>query len=94
MSWATSNRRATLPPDWRKIRARILKRDPLCRLAYPDICAGHSREVDHIGPPNDHRPHMLRGVCTPCHKRRTQEQAQAARPTRARPQEQHPGRLT
>lgn len=91
MSWETSNRRASLPPDWRKIRARILRRDPICRLAYDDICEGRSVEVDHIGEANDHRPHMLRGVCSPCHKRRTQEQAQAARPQRDRPKPSHPG---
>ena len=93
MAWE-GKRRASLPPDWRKIRARILRRDPLCRLAYDDICEGRSVEVDHIGEADDHRLHMLRGVCTPCHKRRTQQQAQEARPSRARLQEPHPGRLT
>ena len=90
MAWETSNRRASLPPDWRKIRARILQRDPLCTLAL-DCCAGRSVEVDHIGEATDHRDHMLRGVCSPCHKRRTQQQAREARPTRARPQPPHPG---
>lgn len=90
MAWSSSNRRASLPSDWKHLRAKILKRDPLCQLAY-DCCAGASQEVDHIGAADDHRPMMLRGVCVPCHKRRTQEQAQAARPTRARPQERHPG---
>ena len=92
MSWATSNRRASLPSDWRTIRARILHRDPTCTLGY-DCCTVRSVEVDHIGEAHDHRDHMLRGVCSPCHKRRTNEQAQAARIPRTRPQPAHPGRL-
>jgi hypothetical protein len=86
--WASSSRRATLPPDWPTIRAHILERDTACQLAYsgtwrtrtgPASCTGHALEVDHIGAPDDHRPHMLRGVCPPCHRRRTQQQATAAR---------------
>lgn len=85
-------RRATLPSDWRKIRARILRRDPLCRLAL-DVCTGRSTEVDHIGDPGDHRPANLRGVCSECHKRRTAQQAADAKPTTKRPTERHPGLL-
>lgn len=90
MSW-DGKRRATLPSDWRKIRARILRRDPLCRIADPHLCTGRSTEVDHIGAPDNHHPDNLRGVCTPCHKARTQAQAQAARKPQARPKPPHPG---
>ena len=92
MSWETSNRRATLPSNWRQIRAAILRRDPTCRLGY-DGCTKASREVDHIGTADDHRPEMLRGVCAPCHKRRTQAQAVAAKPRQRRNPEAHPGLL-
>lgn len=82
--WASSSRRQSLPSDWQAIRARILERDPTCQLAYPDTwptargvdsCTGVALEVDHIGDADDHRPHMLRGVCPACHRRRTLEQA-------------------
>jgi 5-methylcytosine-specific restriction protein A len=87
-AWQGSTRRATLPHDWPAIVRRILRRDPSCQLAYPDswhtahgptTCAGRSTEVDHIGNPGDHTPGNLRGVCSPCHRRRTQAQSAAAR---------------
>lgn len=88
--WSTSTRRAELPPDWHRTRCRILERDPIC-------CACHlmpPAEVDHIHDPHDHDDTNLQGLCTDCHKRKTQAEAQAARArkTRRRPQrEQHPG---
>jgi 5-methylcytosine-specific restriction protein A len=91
--WAGSRRAADLPKDWKKRHDYILARDPICMLRTH--CHGAlSEEVDHIGQRTDHRLHMLRGACTPCHTHRTQAQAQAARgagPTRRRPVEQHPG---
>ena len=87
--WANSTRRSRLPADWPKIRARILQRDPLCRLAY-DCCTGRSTEVDHVVRGDNHADHNLQGVCSECHKRKTQ----AEKPQRKRPPEQHPGRLT
>lgn len=93
--WAGSTRRATLPPDWDRIRAEILERDTTCQLAYPGTwhtargltsCTGTPTEVDHIHSATDHTPANLRGVCPPCHRRRTQQQAAAARSnTRANP---------
>lgn len=86
--WATSTRRATLPPDWHTIRADVLTRDPTCQLHYPGTwhttrglasCGGTSSEVDHIGRADDHTPGNLRGVCTDCHRRRTQAQSADAR---------------
>lgn len=92
MPWETSARRSELPRDWATIRRRILARDPICRLAL-EVCTGRSNEVDHVGDKHDHSDHNLRGVCTPCHKRRTQEQAQAAKPRQRRATESHPGLL-
>lgn len=86
--WQTSNRRASLPGDWSTLRARILDRDPVCRLAYVGTwltstgtarCTRVSTDVDHIGSPVDHRPDNLRGVCHPCHVRRTVDQSRAGR---------------
>ena len=90
MPWSTSARRADLPTNWRSLRARILWRDPSCRLRL-EGCTRVSTEVDHAGERTDHRPHMLRGVCHSCHVKRTREQAMAARPPTNRPPESHPG---
>lgn len=90
MPWDSSSRRSPLPSDWRAIRAPILRRDPTCRLRL-EGCTVVSTEVDHVGDPDDHRPHMLRGVCRECHQKRTQAQAAAARPSARRLAEKHPG---
>lgn len=88
-SWRT----APLPPDWSKIRIKVLRRDPICRLQI--VCFGApSTEVDHINP-NNHSLNNLRGVCAACHARRTGQQgaraANAKRLSRKRPPEPHPG---
>ena len=91
--WASSTRRATLPTNWSStVVPHILERDPVCQLAYPGTwhtrrgpahCTGQATEVDHIRDRNDHTPANLRGVCSACHRRRTQAQAHAGRwPTR------------
>lgn len=89
MSWADSDRRARLPGNWRRqIRPFILHRDPTCRLAWPG-CTVTSTEVDHITPGDNHHPSNLQGLCTPCHKAKTQTE----RPQRStkRTPEPHPG---
>lgn len=76
--WASSQRKHELPPDWAsRTVPRILGRDPNCRLQLKG-CTGRSTEVDHIGDRHDHSDTNLRGVCTPCHSKRTQAQAKAA----------------
>lgn len=86
MTW----RRSPLPTNWTTLRAVVLERDPTCRLGL-DCCTIRASEVDHIGDADDHRPHMLRGVCHPCHARRTAQQAADAKPRARRKAEQHPG---
>lgn len=91
MAWRTS----PLPPNWHRIRARILTRDPHCKLRTH--CWGApSTEVDHgDNGPDDHSDANLRGVCTTCHGHRTGQQgataAHAQRGTRNRPTAPHPG---
>lgn len=93
--WASSNRREELPPDWAsRLVPRILNRDPDCQLQLQG-CTGMSTEVDHIGDKHDHSNGNLRGVCSPCHSKRTQAQARAAhrahyQQVRRQP-EPHPG---
>ena len=84
--------RTPLPADWPKIRAHILKRDPRCTL-HLDVCTTRSEQVDHINDPADHRPENLRGVCEPCHRKRTHAQAAEGRARRnpRRTQPPHPG---
>ena len=89
MAWEGSTRRQRLPPAWPTLRRSILKRDPLCRLSFADICTTVSTEVDHIKAGDDHTPGNLQGVCAPCHKRKTA----AERPRQRRPTEAHPGML-
>lgn len=76
--WARSDRRAHLPSNWSSLSKTILERDPTCQLGY-DCCTVTSTQVDHAGDRDDHSPHMLRGVCAPCHGRRTAEQSLQAR---------------
>lgn len=77
--WATSNRRAELPKDWNRRRARILRRDPLCQLAI--VCGGASLSVvvHHAGDPLDHRDEVLQGACVACHNVTIAQQSAKAR---------------
>jgi 5-methylcytosine-specific restriction endonuclease McrA len=62
---------------WRKVRAVVLSRSPACVE-----CGQRATEVDHInGDPWDNRPDNLRGMCKPCHSRRTaRDQVHGGRP--------------
>ncbi|MEU9557361.1 HNH endonuclease signature motif containing protein [Streptomyces fumanus] len=94
-NWGSSDRRSRLPGDWRKRRAAILARDPVCVL-----CGVRDSVIaDHIVAKADrHELEDLQGVCEPCHRIKTAQEAAAARAampryTRARPDERHPGLL-
>ena len=91
--WQGSNRKARLPSGWAKIRARVLTRDPICKIC--DVRP--STHCDHIeAKVDDHRDVGLQGVCGPCHDQKSAREGAAAAkakgaPTRKRPPEQHPG---
>lgn len=93
--WKGSNRKARLPSGWAKIRARILERDPICKIC--DVRP--SGFCDHIvAKADDHSEVGLQGVCGPCHDQKSAREGAAAAkakgiPTRKRPAEQHPGLL-
>lgn len=73
--WATSTRRQRLPRGWGRIRARILRRDPICK-----VCGNAaSVEVDHIVAGDDHSDANLQGICKRCHREKTQAEAGRAR---------------
>ena len=70
-------KRGDLGAEWRKVRERILNRDPICKIAM--MCAGDvpSEEVDHIipraqgGTIDDDN---LQGVCRKCHAWKTKQE--------------------
>lgn len=95
MPWDSSDRRKSLPKNWRTIRAAVLDRDLwVCQLR-DDGCTVLAEEVDHVGDRADHSLGNLRAVCSWCHKRRTAAQGNAARARKygqnKRPPETHPG---
>lgn len=93
--WSSSDRRARLPNNWRRIRAEVLARDATCVLCE----VRPSTHCDHIKPKtDDNAPSALQGVCEPCHLQKSSREGHEAqranpRPTRARPPEKHPGIL-
>jgi hypothetical protein len=95
-SWRTT----PLPSGWGRLRASVLIRDPICRWGMlpgeDGPCHMPSTTSDHMGPPDDHRIELLRGLCEPHHVRRSGQQGQAAKTARYRamkfrPKEPHPG---
>lgn len=93
--WSSSNRRSQLPSDWEQRREQVKARARgLCEaVAHVAQCDGIGRECDHHADPNDHAIENLRWLSSPCHAAKTQREAQAAKPQRNRPAEQHPGSL-
>ena len=86
-SWRT----APLPRDWKRIRAKVLRRDGgLCQ--WPG-CTEPATDVDHMGDPNDHRLEMLQSLCGWHHRRKTATEAGRSYrpPSSKRPPEKHPG---
>lgn len=97
--WAGSTRRHHLPHNWPAIRARILTRDGYqCTWTeHGDRCPNPATDVDHIVPGNDHRDQNLRSLCRYHHRWKSSSEggraSAAARPSRYRPAEPHPGRV-
>jgi hypothetical protein len=84
-----------------KVKAAVRARDKTCRLNYPVICTGAIDEMDHpdglaaTGKPRTSvlTAGVVQGVCRPCHRRKTQQQARAGRNGWKRQAERHPGLL-
>lgn len=93
MPWSTSTRRSRLPSDWRKRRLIVLRRDKgQCQIKGPD-CTRMATEVDHVIPNDDHSLTNLQAACHVDHAAKTALEAAAAKPSRLRPSERHPGLL-
>lgn len=82
-----------------RVKAQVRKRDKTCRLAYPGICTGAIDEMDHpdgLAAQGKRRTSVLdpadvQGVCIPCHRHKTQQQALAGRNGWKRQTKKHPG---
>lgn len=101
-SWAHSTRRARLPPDWHKIRARTYRNaggrcewvtdGRRCTTIAPlhrqgDTPGGHA---DHITAMTDDHE-QTQWLCAPHHLAKSSAEGNAAKPRERRPPEQHPG---
>lgn len=101
--WSNSNRRDRLPPDWPKIRRRVMRRDQgMCQWELEDgtFCLAHATDVDHIKAGDDHRDENLRCLCSMHHRRKSSSEGGAAKAAarrkvvnRYKRTESHPGAL-
>lgn len=76
-AWEGSTRRERLPSNWNTIRRRILKRDR--HQCQAPGCRAKATEVDHVINNDDDSPENLQSLCSPCHRKKTQAEAQAGR---------------
>lgn len=71
--WGTTTRRR--PKRWNATRERILTRDR--NTCY--ICQRPATQVDHIDNLGDEQDANLAAICTDCHAKKTQTEAQESR---------------
>ena len=105
--WASSNRRAELPPDWEQRRQAIKQRaggrcEAMSQITgdrkeydHGTRCTRKGSECDHVGDKMDHGPANLQWLCWLHHRNRTQKQAADARWQKLPPrrEERHPGAI-
>lgn len=68
----------TSSPEWRKLRAQVLRLWPICYLCGMNP----SEEVDHIIPDTEGGTDdlgNLAGACGPCHRKKSAQEGQRAR---------------
>lgn len=91
MTW-TGHGRTAQHRAWR--RTVLARDDWLCQINTPD-CIGIATIADHIisiaAGGAEYDPDNGQAACHPCHTRKTQAEASAARPRRRRAPEPHPG---
>jgi len=91
--WNGSDRRSRLPSNWQAIRAKVIARDPICKIC--DVRP--SSHCDHIEAKTDaHAEDRPQGVCATCHGLKSSREGNDAqranpKPGRKRPDEPHPG---
>jgi hypothetical protein len=97
-NWAGSNRRDTLPPNWHKVRAVILRRDGhrcTWRIGQGATCGKPATDVDHVKRNGGDHPDNLRSLCAKHHAQKSSAEGHRAKAEQAarrkRPVERHPG---
>ena len=73
-----SDIRRTIPLNsgaWRKLRDKVLARDPICQDCYRRDYITPATDVDHInGDPSNNSLKNLQGLCHSCHSRKTRRE--------------------
>lgn len=100
MAWSTSNRRASLPPNWARTVRRIKRRDGYrCTTTFTTgaRCTQPGTDVDHIIPASlggSDEDDNLSLLCSWCHARKSAAEggraSGRARVQSARPPSTHP----
>lgn len=76
--------RRTIPLQsaaWRKLRERVLARDPICQECYRRGHITPATDVDHVnGDPSDNRMSNLQGLCHSCHSHKTMRERHGRKP--------------
>lgn len=82
----------------RHIRQQVINRDGTCQLRFPG-CTADIDEIDHIvnvarlgiARADANQLENLQGVCKPCHRIKTRQEARSGQNRWKRQAEQHPG---
>lgn len=81
-AWVGSDRQGSTRQG-RKVRERILERDPICMICYknPSTVCDHIWQVAHGAPERyeDTPEELLRGICKPCNDKLSAAQGAAGR---------------
>lgn len=97
MAWEGSTRRHRLPPDWPELRELTRARaGGRCEHVDPitgERCTQPGTDCDHIVSGDDHSDQNLQWLCRGHHAPKSGREGAAARPSRKRPEEPHPGLL-
>lgn len=99
MAWVNGGPGSKIPASAKRA-IRIRQRNQ-CAVYDPTVCTGQLDEFDHIvnvkAAKVDRRtanhPDLLQGLCIPCHRAKTQAEAQAGRRRGKRPPPPHPSDL-
>lgn len=93
MAWQGSDRAARLPPNWRTLRLRVLRRDGwrcVARMSDGTRCPEPATEVDHKTPGDDHSPSNLQALCGWHHARKSAREGAAASRAKLAPRNREP----
>ena len=80
-AWASTTTSSTqrYGRHWRALSEQVRREEPLCRVCLREGRTALSTNADHIKPKGEggtDERHNLQGLCTPCHNRKTAQEAQ------------------